>query len=328
MIEKDQRRQFSEWIKARAYELGFDACGISKAEKLENEEERLLEWLMKGYHGEMSYMARNVEKRLDPRLMVDGTRSVISVLLNYFPGQHLPDHNNYKIARYAYGRDYHEELRERLNRLIGDIGSRIEEFEIRNAQSEMQNEIFSARAFTDSAPVLDKAWAERAGLGWIGKNTCLINPQLGSYFFIGEILTNLELAYDTGRVNDFCGGCTRCIDACPTGAIIAPRVLDARKCISYLTIEYKGDLPETERNKFDGWIFGCDICQEVCPWNRFARPGNVENFSPSPELTEMNKDKWQELTEGQFQKMFKGSAVKRAKFTGLKRNIEFLSGGK
>jgi epoxyqueuosine reductase len=262
----------------------------------------------------MSYMERNLEKRTDPRLLVDGAKSVITVLLNYYPAELLPEENNYKIARYAYGRDYHDVVRDKLSELVEDI-----KLEIGN---------LSARAFVDSAPVLDKAWAERAGLGWIGKNTCLIHPKLGSFLFVGEIITNLELEYDAGRVNDLCGGCTRCLDACPTGALVGARELDARKCISYLTIEYKGELPESEKEKFHDWIFGCDICQDVCPWNRKAAPNGIPEFQPLQLLTEMNKERWENLSEEAFRALFRGSAIRRTKFSGLKRNINFLKSPK
>lgn len=351
MQANDHTRQLSEWIKARAAGLGFDACGISRAGKLEEDKNHLLEWLMKGYQGEMDYMAGHQDKRVDPRLLVEGARSVISVLLNYYPQERLPVENNFKISRYAYGQDYHEVIREKLNALIDDLRLKAESAgQLGSRQWDIEPEASSPgpfsnlesskrglgskggaaepgifRAFVDSAPVLDKAWAERAGLGWIGKNTCLIHPRIGSFVFVGEIITNLELAYDTDRVNDLCGGCNKCIEACPTGAIVGPRVLDARKCISYLTIEYKGELPASEKEKFHYWIFGCDICQEVCPWNRKARPHNTDLFSPSEELRSMNKEKWKDLTLEGFQRMFKGSAVKRTKFVGLKRNIKFVS---
>jgi epoxyqueuosine reductase len=333
MVSKDQSRQLTNWIRARVLELGFSACGFSKAEKLEKDDVRLMDWLFNGFHGEMSYMARNVEKRTDPRLLFEGAKSVISVLMNYFPEHHLSEKNNYKISRYAYGRDYHEEIRGRLEELIASLRVKIESFSqldnqpgTRKPETGTWNpESISFRAFVDSAPVMEKAWAERSGLGWIGKNTCLIHPKLGSYVFVGEILTDLELEYDTDRVNDLCGGCTRCIDACPTAAIISPRVLDARKCISYLTIEFKGELPPLEKDRLKDWIFGCDICQEVCPWNRFAKPHEVVSFQPRKELMKMEKPDWKALTEDQFRDLFQGSAVKRTKFSGLKRNIEFLS---
>jgi epoxyqueuosine reductase len=351
MFESCPHRQLTEWIKKRALELGFSACGISRAGRLDKEEDRLLDWLMKGYHGEMGYMNRNLEKRLDPAQLLEGTRSVISVLLNYYPDENLPEANNYRISRYAYGSDYHEVMKERLRILIEDLKSSVvsrqssvvsqqsavssQQSRIRNSefgtpgsqQSRIRNSEFGIfRAFVDSAPVLDKAWTEKAGLGWIGKNTCLIHPKMGSYLFVGEIFTNLELEYDTAKVNDLCGGCTKCIDACPTGAIVGPRVVDARKCLSYLTIEYKGELPLSEREKFGDWIFGCDICQEVCPWNRFAKPTQIEEFRPSEELKAMNKEKWNVLDKELFQMLFKGSAVKRTKFGGLRRNIDFLRG--
>jgi len=265
---------------------------------------------MQGYHGEMGYMTRYSDKRLDPRHLLPDARSVISVLMNYLPGEHLPDKNNYKIAKYAYGKDYHLVIRDRLNLFIEEIRARAGEFQ--------------ARAFTDSAPVMDKAWAERAGLGWIGKNTCLIHPKLGSFVFIGEIITDLELEYDQQQVNDLCGGCACCIEACPTGAFIEPRMLDARKCISYYTIEYRGELPTGEKDNFKDWIFGCDICQDVCPWNRQAKANSEDAFRPDQALREMTKTRWEQLTTDQFNDLFRESAVKRSKFIGLKRNIHFL----
>lgn len=309
-METVTHHEISGWIKARAAELGFSACGIAKAACLDKEAERLNNWLQLGHHGEMNYLARNVEKRLDPRKLFPGAKSVISVLLNYFPAENPPADNNYKIASYAYGRDYHLLIREKLNVLIDEIKARAGDFE--------------ARAFTDSAPVMDKAWAEKAGLGWIGKNTCLIHPKLGSFVFIGEIITTLELQYDTVRVNDLCGVCTRCIEACPTGAIMAPRLLDARKCISYSTIEFRGDLPTEEKENFNDWIFGCDICQDVCPWNRKALPNNEIDFQLKPGLKNMDKIKWERLSREEFNDLFRGSAVKRTKYEGLKRNILFL----
>jgi epoxyqueuosine reductase len=306
-LETPNRHDISGWIKERALELGFAACGISEADHLETEEKRLTDWLKSELQGEMDYMQRHSAERLDPRILFPGAKSVISVLMNYFPEEILPEKDNYKIAKYAYGKDYHDVIRDRLNLFIEEIKVRANGCQ--------------ARAFTDSAPVMDKAWAERSGLGWIGKNTCLIHPKTGSFVFVGEIITDLELEYDEIKVNDLCGGCTRCIDACPTGAIIAPRLLDARKCISYLTIEFKGELPADEKVKFNDWIFGCDICQDVCPWNRKSKPASEAAFRPHPALKEMSREKWKNMTEEQFREIFRGSAVKRTKFSGLKRNI-------
>jgi epoxyqueuosine reductase len=300
-------RTLSDWIKKRSGEVGFSACGISKAGFLEDEQDRLQSWLLAGIHGEMGYMERNLDKRLDPGKLMEGARSVISLLFNYYPQEKLSSENNYIISKYAYGKDYHSVIKDRLHTLIR---------EMREMTGPMQ-----ARAFTDSAPVLDRAWARKSGLGWIGKNTCLIHPKLGSFFFIAEIITDLELEPDTATVNDLCGGCTKCIDYCPTGAIVAPRVLDSRKCISYLTIEYKGELPIERKEQFGNMIFGCDICQDVCPWNRFSIPHNEPLFEPSEELKAMDKEKWKSLTEEQFGRMFSGSALERAEFDGVRRNI-------
>ncbi len=309
-MEKPGPHELSVLIKSQAAALGFAACGISPAVRLEDDHQRLEDWLKLGYQGEMSYLERNREKRADPGELLEGARSVISVLISYFPEQEIPCADNYRIAKYAYGRDYHELIRDKLKELTRDLDAWAGGVR--------------ARAFTDSAPVFDKAWAERSGLGWIGKNTCLIHPKQGSFVFIGEIITDLELEYDITRVNDLCGGCTRCIDACPTGAIVAPRLLDARKCISYLTIEYRGELPETLRGQFQSWIFGCDICQDVCPWNRKAAPTTEPGFRPDERLFRMTKSNWAELSVDQFKDLFRGSAVQRTGFNGLKRNIGFL----
>jgi epoxyqueuosine reductase len=309
-LETSRHYGISHWIKTRALELGFDACGISEATLLEKDEEKLNHWLMQGFNGEMDYMARNRDKRTDPRILFPGARSVISVLMNYFPGENLPEKNNYKIAKYAYGKDYHLVIRHKLNLLIAEIKEKSGDFQ--------------GRAFTDSAPVMDKAWAEKSGLGWIGKNTCLIHPKLGSFVFVGEIITDLKLEYDKNTINDLCGGCTRCIDACPTGAIVAPRVVDARTCVSYCTIEFHGELAQEEKGNFQDWIFGCDICQDVCPWNRKAIPHHQNDFLPKPGLRYMDKEKWEHLDQDQFNNLFRHSAVKRTKFEGLKRNIDLL----
>jgi epoxyqueuosine reductase len=310
-LEIAHQHEISQWIKTRAEELGFAACGISEATSVKTEGKSLKYWLSQGFHGEMDYMNRNLEKRLDPRILMPGARSVISVLLNYFPEEIFPEKDNYKIAKYAYGKDHHMVVRDKLNRLIKDLKDR---------EGECQ-----ASVFIDSGPVVEKAWAAKAGLGWRGKNSLLIHPEYGSFLFIGDIITDLELEYDKEYVKDLCGKCTRCIDACPTGAITAPRLIDARKCISYLTIEYKGVLPESEKPKFDDRIFGCDICQDVCPWNRKAKTNTEKGFLLNPLLKGMNKEKWVQLTEDQFKIMFKNSAVKRTKFNRLKRNIDFLA---
>ena len=309
-METARQHELSQWIKTRAEELGFSACGISETTYLEPEGDSLKYWLSKGFHGEMDYMVRNQDKRLDPRVLMPGARSVISVLLNYFPKEILPEKNNYKITKYAYGKDHHKVIKERLNILIKEIKKYAGECD--------------ARAFTDSGPVVDKAWAARAGLGWRGKNSLLIHPKFGSFVFIGDIITDMELEYDKVYVKDLCGNCTRCIDACPTGALLAPRLIDARKCIAYLTIEYKGELPQKEKPKFNDWIFGCDICQDACPWNKKAKAHHESSFLPNQELKEMNKKKWEQLTEEQFKVLFKNSAMKRTKYSRLMRNIDFL----
>lgn len=291
--------------------MGFLSCGISKAEFLEQEAPRLEKWLNQNMHGEMQYMENHFDKRLDPTKLVDDSKSVISLLLNYFPSEIQKDSEAPKLSKYAYGTDYHFVIKDKLKQLLHFI-----EEEIGDVQG---------RAFVDSAPVLDKAWAAKSGLGWIGKNSNLLTQQVGSFYFIAELIIDLDLEYDT-PVTDHCGTCTACIDACPTQAIVEPYVVDGSKCISYFTIELKEEIPNSYKNQFDDWMFGCDVCQDVCPWNRFSKPHNEPLFNPKPELLEMSKKDWQEITQEVFSKVFQKSAVKRTKFSGLKRNIDFLFG--
>ena len=295
-------------IKKEAKRLGFLSCGISKAEFLEDEAPRLENWLNKNMHGEMSYMANHFDKRLDPTLLVPDSKSVVSLLLNYFP-EETQTNETYKISKYAFGEDYHFVIKDKLKQLLNFI----------------QNEIgeVHGRAFTDSAPVLDKSWAAKSGLGWIGKHSNLITKSNGSFYFIAELIIDLELDYDYA-VTDHCGSCTACIDACPTQAITEPYVVDGSKCISYFTIELKNEIPSDMKGKFDDWMFGCDICQDVCPWNRFSKPHKEPLFNSSKELLTMSKKEWEEITEEVFQKTFEKSAVKRTKYSGLIRNINFL----
>jgi|TARA_B110000459_G_scaffold139226_1_gene151854 epoxyqueuosine reductase len=295
-------------IKKEAKRLGFLSCGISKAEFLEDEAPRLENWLNKNMHGEMSYMANHFDKRLDPTLLVPDSKSVVSLLLNYFP-EETQTNETYKISKYAFGEDYHFVIKDKLKQLLNFI----------------QNEIgeVHGRAFTDSAPVLDKAWAAKSGLGWIGKHSNLITKSNGSFYFIAELIIDLELDYDYA-VTDHCGSCTACLDACPTQAITEPYVVDGSKCISYFTIELKNEIPSDMKGKFDDWMFGCDICQDVCPWNRFSKPHKEPLFNTSKELLTMSKKEWEEITEEVFQKTFEKSAVKRTKYSGLIRNINFL----
>jgi epoxyqueuosine reductase len=296
-------------VKDLAREFGFMYCGISKAEFLEDEAPRLTEWLKRAYAGKMSYLENHFDKRLDPTLLVPGAKSVVSLLYNYFPEKDLAKEGEYKIAKYAYGEDYHEVIKtklrlfmERLTKMVGDI---------------------QGRAFVDSAPVLERVWAKRGGLGWIGKNSLLINKGSGSFFFLAELIIDLELVYD-GPVRDHCGTCTACMDACPTDAIPAPYVVDGSKCISYYTIELKEAIPADVRGKFENWIFGCDICQDVCPWNRFSVPHTQSAFAPNSQLQEFTRSDWDDLTEDVFRKIFGKSPVKRTKFEGLTRNIRFV----
>ena len=300
----------TQLIKQKALDLGFMFCGISKADFLEEEAEQLDQWLKNGNHGRMSYMENYFDKRLDPRLLVEDAKSVVSLLLNYFPSEAQLDSEAPKISKYAYGEDYHFVIKEKLKDLFQFIQGQIGEV--------------GGRVFVDSAPVMDKAWAKRSGLGWMGKNTNIIHPKHGSFFFIAELILDLELVPD-GPMKDYCGTCTKCIDDCPTDAIVAPYVVDGSKCISYLTIELKDELlPSEFRGKMDNWAFGCDICQDVCPWNRFSTPHKDSRFNPHENLLKMNKADWHDLTEEVFQELFRKSAVKRTKFDGLKRNIDFL----
>lgn len=304
----DNKRQYTELIKAEAERLGFLSCGISKAEFLEEEAPRLENWLNENRNGEMRYMENYFDKRLDPTRLVPGSKSVISLLFNYYPNE-LQNQDSYKISKYAYGRDYHFVIKDKLKEML----------------STLQEEIgdFHGRAFVDSAPVLDKAWAAKSGLGWIGKHSNLLSKKTGSFYFIAELIVDLELEYDT-PVTDHCGSCTACIDACPTDAIYEPYKVDGSKCISYFTIELKDELPNSVKGKFDDWMFGCDICQDVCPWNRFSKPHNEPLFNPHPDLLENDKKDWEEITRETFNEIFRKSAVKRTKYEGLKRNISFL----
>lgn len=302
------KTKHTQLIKTEAKRLGFLSCGISKAQFLEGEAPRLEKWLEKNMHGEMRYMENHFDKRLDPTKLVDDSKSVISLLLNYYPNQEQTT-SSYKLSKYAYGTDYHFVIKEKLKELLEFIKDNIGEV--------------SGRAFVDSAPVLDKVWAARSGLGWIGKHSNLLSQQVGSFYFIAELIVDLELEYDT-PTTDHCGTCTACIDACPTQAIVEPYVVDGSKCISYFTIELKDNIPKEFKGQFDNWMFGCDVCQDVCPWNRFSKAHKEPLFNPHPELLSMTKKDWEEITIETFNKVFKKSAVKRTKYSGLTRSIKFL----
>ncbi|MFH6965366.1 tRNA epoxyqueuosine(34) reductase QueG [Flavobacterium sp. FlaQc-28] len=304
----NSKETYSKFIKSEAKRLGFISCGISKAGFLEQEAPRLEKYLKNNYNGQMAYMENHFDKRLDPTLLVDDAKSVVSLLLNYYPSE-VQNEESFKISKYAYGQDYHFVIKEKLKEFLHSIQENIGEV--------------SGRAFVDSAPVLDKAWAAKSGLGWIGKNSNLITQKVGSFYFIAELILDLELEYDHA-VTDHCGSCTACIDACPTQAIVAPYVVDGSKCISYYTIELKENLPHEMKGKFDEWMFGCDTCQDVCPWNRFSKPHSEPLFNPNPELLSFSKKDWLEITEETFRLVFKNSPIKRTKFDGLKRNINFL----
>ena len=286
-------------------------CGISKADFLEDEARKLDTWLKSGYHGKMQYMENHFDKRLDPRLLVDDAKSVVSLLLNYYPEEQQKDAEAPKLSKYAYGTDYHFIIKDKLKEFFQFIQDEIGEV--------------GGRVFVDSAPVMDKVWAARSGLGWMGKNVNLIHPKHGSFFFVAELILDLELTPD-GPMKDYCGTCTKCIDACPTDAIVQPYVVNGSKCISYLTIELKDEvIPDEFKGKMDNWMFGCDICQDVCPWNRFSTPHNEPAFNPHENLLKMSKSDWKDLTEEIFREVFKKSAVKRTKFAGLTRNISILN---
>ena len=295
-------------IKQEAAKLGFSFCGISKAEFLKDEAPKVEEWLKRGYQGKMGYLENYFDKRLDPTLLVPGAKSVVSLLYNYFPKKDLAREGEYKIAKYAYGEDYHVVIKEKLKTLLENIQHQVGEIH--------------GRAFVDSAPVMERSWAQRGGLGWIGKNSLLLNREMGSFFFLAELIIDIPLEYDVA-IKDYCGTCTACMDACPTDAITEPYVVDASKCISYFTIELKEAIPTEVKGKFEDWIFGCDICQDVCPWNSFSRPHQEERFNPSEELSTLSKQDWTEITADVFNKVFGKSAVKRTKLEGLKRNIAF-----
>lgn len=303
------RQKNTQTIKAIAKSLGFEHCGISKSGFLEEEAPRLESWLNANMHGEMDYMENHFDKRLDTTKLVEGSKSVISLLLNYFP-EPYSQNSDYKISKYALGEDYHFVIKDKLKLFLKEINAQIGEVH--------------GRAFVDSAPLMDKAWAKKSGIGWIGKNANLINRTMGSFFFIAELIVDIELEEDK-PINDYCGTCTKCIDACPTNAITEPYVVDGSKCISYFTIELKNNIPEEYKGKFENWAFGCDICQDVCPWNRFSYPTKESRFKPTESILSYNNAQWQEITQELFNGIFKKSPIKRTKLEGLKRNINFLS---
>ncbi len=306
-----QTAELTHYFKERAYAEGFAFVGISKAEKMEPEASRLEQWLEQGLHGGMSYMENHFDMRVDPTLLVPGAKSVISLMYNYYPAEIQADPQAPKLARYAQGKDYHHVLKYKLKTLLFDLEEKL-------------GTKINGRCFVDSAPLLERDWAKRSGLGWVGKNTLLINPKKGSYFFLAEIVLEVEFDYDA-PIKDYCGTCTKCIDACPTDAIAEDGyVVDGSKCISYFTIELKDEIPTEMKGKFENWMFGCDICQEVCPWNRFSTPHQEPDFAPHPDLLAMTNRDWKEISEDVFRKVFKGSAVKRTKYSGLTRNINFL----
>jgi epoxyqueuosine reductase len=302
------RSEYTRHIKHIAAQLGFSYCGVARAEFLEDEAPRLSEWLAKGYAGKMNYLENHFDKRLDPTLLVPGAKSVVSLMYNYFPEEDLPA-GQFRISKYAYGHDYHEVIREKLKQFMTILRESIGDIQ--------------GRVFVDSAPVMERVWAHRGGAGWIGKNSLLINKNMGSFYFLAELIIDLELDYD-GPVKDYCGSCTACMDACPTDAIPAPYVVDGSRCISYFTIELKDEIPASMKGKFENWIFGCDICQDVCPWNRFSKPHGEKAFHPSEELKNLSDADWLEMTEEVFQTVFRNSPVNRTKFEGLKRNVAFI----
>lgn len=298
-------------MKDLAAQLGFSFCGIASATKLDADAERLERWLNKGMHGSMHYMERYFDLRIDPCKLVPGAKSVITLLLNYFPTE-KQGNDAVKISKYAYGKDYHDVIRKKLNTLIELVKKNIGEIH--------------GRGFVDSAPVLERTWAQRSGLGWVGKNGNLINKQMGSFFFIATLITDLDLEADEMFTKDYCGSCTRCIDACPTDAILPGKIVDGSRCISYFTIELKEMLiPGEMKGKFDNWMFGCDICQDVCPWNRFSKPTGEIEFTPIPEILNLSTKEWEMMTEEKFKEIFRNSPLSRSKFKGIQRNLKFIS---
>ncbi len=305
----------AQLIKKQAKNLGFDFCGIARAGYLEEDAPKLEQWLNKNYHGKMAYMANHFDKRLDPTKLVEGAKTVVSLIYNYYPEPKLPEtQSDLKIAKYAYGTDYHFVIKDKLKILLVNLQTEIGDF--------------GGRVFVDSAPIMERQWAQKSGIGWLGKNSLLLNKGMGSFFFLAELIIDLEVAPDAPMTQDYCGTCTRCIDACPTDAIVDAGVVDASKCISYYTIELKEELPAEVKGKFENWIFGCDICQDVCPWNRFSKPHQEPKFLSDPSLFGMNKKDWVELTSETFQKVFKKSPLKRTKYAGLMRNITFVTDAK
>jgi len=302
---------YTHLVKSTAKELGFDYCGIAKAQKLNEDAVRLETWLRRGFHGSMQYMEKYFDLRVDPTLLVPGAKSVITLMLNYFPSQQQKN-TAPKISKYAFGKDYHEVIKSKLNNLLFIFQEKVGEIH--------------GRGFVDSAPVLERTWAQRSGLGWIGRNGNLITKQQGSFFFIATLITDLELLYDDPFVKDYCGSCRRCIDACPTNAILDNKVINGSNCISYFTIELKDMLiPDEMKGKFQNWMFGCDICQDVCPWNRFSKPAAEAAFTPVPEILNLSTKEWENITEETFKNIFKESPLKRAKFKGIQRNLKFIS---
>ncbi|MCH7407832.1 tRNA epoxyqueuosine(34) reductase QueG [Belliella sp. DSM 111904] len=305
------KEKYAQIIKSQAKSLGFDFCGIAKAEFLEEDAPKLENWLNQNYHGQMAYLANHFDKRLDPAKLVDGAKTVVSLIYNYYPDKPIAAvEGTYKIAKYAYGKDYHFVIKDKLKVLLENLQEQIGEI--------------GGRAFVDSAPVMERQWAQKSGLGWTGKNSLLLNRNMGSFFFLAELIIDLEVSPDTPLAKDYCGTCTKCIDACPTDAIVQPGVVDSSKCISYFTIELKDQIPEEVKGKFENWIFGCDICQDVCPWNRFSKAHQEPAFLPHPELEGFTSRDWEEITQETFNKVFQKSAVKRTKLEGLKRNISFV----
>jgi epoxyqueuosine reductase len=302
------KKHYTELIKNEAKRLGFISCGVSRAEFLEDEAPRLEKWLKNNMHGEMKYMENYFEKRLDPSKLVDDAKSVISLSYNYYP-KDLQNKEAPKVSKYAYGIDYHYVIKEKLIFFLSFIKDKIGDV--------------NGRAFVDSAPILEKAWASKSGIGWVGKNSNLITKKVGSFYFLAELIIDLELDYD-GIESDHCGECTACIDSCPTQAIVEPYVVDGSKCISYFTIELKENIPNEFKAKFEDWVFGCDICQDVCPWNKFSKPHKEPLFQSTPELMKMSREEWNEITEETFNKIFKNSAVKRTGYKGLTRNLNFI----